>query len=180
MRDNYNACHRIERKPMTRALKLLIVIYILVFAVTATFMVLIVNADDAALPWVAVLVKNYGIVFAWHLVCWMVLGMFTNYYWDLFNQGKGLEAMQAPRLLLPLMVSPFVFLPTYNLWLSSSSQSYLLFAVIAIQSGFFWQALFTKLAPLDRPAAIPWTVANGNKSQFKSNGNGNGAQEASR
>jgi hypothetical protein len=43
----------------------------------------------------------------------------------------------------------------------------LLFAVIAIQSGFFWQALFTKLAPLDRPAAIPWTVSNGNRAVNK-------------
>ena len=77
--------------------------------------------------------------------------------------GKGVEAVQVPRIILPLMVSPFVFLPTYNLWLASSSQSYLLFAVIAIQSGFFWQALFTKLAPLDRPAAIPWTVSNGGR-----------------
>lgn len=155
---------------MSRALKILLAIYILVFAATAACMVVIVNADDTSLPWVAALVKNYGIVFAWHLVCWMVLGMFTNYYWDLFNLGKGLEALQVPRILLPLMVSPFVFLPTYNLWLASSSQSYLLFAVIAIQSGFFWQALFTKLAPLDRPAAIPWTVANGGKSQFRANG----------
>jgi hypothetical protein len=41
-----------------------------------------------------------------------------------------------------------VFYPTYNLWLSSSSQSYILFEVIAFQSGFFWQALFTKAKPL--------------------------------
>jgi hypothetical protein len=163
---------------MSRALKFLIFIYVVVFATTGTFMVMIVNADDTSLPWVASLVKNYGIVFAWHLVCWMILGMFTNYYWDLFNLGKGVEAVQVPRILLPLMVSPFVFLPTYNLWLASSSQSYLLFAVIAIQSGFFWQALFTKLAPLDRATAIPWTVANGGKSQFKSAGSSAGAQDA--
>lgn len=160
---------------MATALKILLAIYVLVFAVTAACLVVIVNADEAALPWVAALVKNYAIVFAWHLVCWMVLGMFTNYYWDLFNLGKGLEAMQTPRILLPLMVSPFVFLPTYNLWLTSSSQSYLLFAVIAIQSGFFWQALFTKLAPLDRPTAIPWSVANGSKSPLRASGTQPGA-----
>jgi len=164
---------------MSRALKFLIFIYVVVFATTAAFMVMIVNADDTSLPWVASLVKNYGIVFAWHLVCWMILGMFTNYYWDLFNLGKGVESVQVPRILLPLMVSPFVFLPTYNLWLASSSQSYLLFAVIAIQSGFFWQALFTKLAPLDRATAIPWTVANGGKSQFKSGGTSASAQDVS-
>ena len=145
---------------MSRALKFLIALFLIVFLATSAFMVLILNAGDNAEPWLTLLVRNHGIVFAWHLVCWMILGMFTNYYWDLFNLGKGLEAMQVPRIVLPLMVSPFVFLPTYNLWLASSSQSYMLFAVIAIQSGFFWQALFTKLAPLDRPANIPWTVAN--------------------
>jgi hypothetical protein len=75
--------------------------------------------------------------------------------------------MQVPRIVLPLMVSPFVFLPTYNLWLASSSQSYLLFAVIAIQSGFFWQALFTKLSPLERATTIPWTVGGGSRSATK-------------
>ena len=145
---------------MSRSLKFLMFIYFVVFATSAAFMVLIVNVDENSAPWISVLARNHGIVFAWHLVCWMVLGMFTNYYWDLFNLGKGIEAVQVPRLILPLAVSPFVFLPTYNLWLASSSQSYLLFAVISIQSGFFWQALFTKLAPLDRPAAIPWSVNN--------------------
>jgi len=145
---------------MSRALKLLILLFMVVFSATSVFMVVILNAGDNPEPWIALLVRNHGIVFAWHLVCWMILGMFTNYYWDLFNVGKGIEAMQAPRIVLPLMVSPFVFLPTYNLWLSSSSQSYMLFSVLAIQSGFFWHALFTKLAPIDKAAVIPWTVSN--------------------
>ena len=146
---------------MSRALKFLLFIYCAMFLLTGAGMVVIVNVDESSAPWITALVRNHGIVFAWHLVCWMLLGMFTSYYWDLFNLGKGLDAMQVPRILLPLMVSPFVFLPTYNLWLSSSSQSYLLFEVIAIQSGFFWQALFTKLAPLDRATNIPWSVNNG-------------------
>ena len=97
----------------------------------------------------------------WHLACWMTMGMFSNYYWDLFNMGKGLDAVQVERIVLPLLVSPIVFYPTYNLWLSSSSQSYILFEVIAFQSGFFWQALFTKAKPLEQAAVIPWTVNNG-------------------
>jgi hypothetical protein len=152
---------------MSRSLKLLTFVYLLAFLATGALMVVIVNADESAAPWVATLVRNHGIVFAWHLVCWMILGMVTNYYWDLFNLGKGIAAMQVPRILLPLMVSPFVFLPTYNLWLASSSQSYLLFAVIAIQSGFFWQALFTKLSPLERATNIPWTAASGSRSATK-------------
>jgi hypothetical protein len=152
---------------MSKSLKLLSFLYVIAFLGTGSLMVVIVNADESSAPWIATLVRNHGIVFAWHLVCWMILGMFTNYYWDLFNIGKGIAAMQAPRILLPLMVSPFVFLPTYNLWLASSSQSYLLFAVIAIQSGFFWQALFTKLSPLERATNIPWTAGGGGRSAAK-------------
>ena len=128
-------------------------------------MVLLLNADESSQGWIVALVHNSNMVFGWHLVCWMILGMVTNYYWDLFNAGKGLESVQLPRLILPLMVSPFVFLPMYNLWQSSSSQNYMLFMVIAIQSGFFWQSLFTKLAPLDRATPIPWSVSNGNRSR---------------
>lgn len=146
---------------MSRALKFLMFIYFVVFLTTGTFMVLIVNADEGSQPWITLLVRNHSIVYAWHLVCWMILGMFTNHYWDLFNMGKGIESMQVLRIVLPLLVSPFVFMPTYNLWLASSSQSYMLFAVIAIQSGFFWQALLAKVAPLDKPASIPWSVNNG-------------------
>ena len=85
------------------------------------------------------------------------MGMFSNYYWDLFNNGKGLESVQVERIVLPLLVSPIVFYPTYNLWLSSTSQSYILFEVIAFQGGFFWQALFTKAKPLDSSQAVPWS-----------------------
>jgi hypothetical protein len=61
---------------------------------------------------------------------------------------------------LPLLVSPIVFYPTYNLWLSSTSQSYILVEVIAFQGGFFWQALFTKAKPIEQAASIPWSVNN--------------------
>ena len=146
---------------MSRALKFLMFIYFVVFFTTGAFMVLIVNADENSAPWIALLARNHGIVFVWHLTCWMVTGMFSNYYWDLFNLGRGLESVQVERIVLPLLTSPFVFYPTYNLWLSSSSQSYILFEVIIFQSGFFWQALFTKAKPLDQATVIPWSVNNG-------------------
>ncbi len=146
---------------MSKALKFLIFIFFVVFITSGTFMVLIVNADDNSAPWIAMLARNHGIVFVWHLACWMTLGMFSNYYWDLFNIGKGFESLQVERIILPLLVSPIVFYPTYTLWLSSNSQSFILFEVIAFQSGFFWQALFTKAKPIE-PAAtpIPWSVNN--------------------
>lgn len=146
---------------MSRALKSLIAIYATVFLVSGSFLMLILNADETAPQWIRTLVMNHGIVFMWHLACWMVLGMFANYYWDLFNLGKGLESLQVQRIVLPLLVSPVVFYPIYTLWLSSTSQSYILFGVIAFQGGFFWQALFTKAKPLEQQSTvIPWTVNN--------------------
>lgn len=146
---------------MSRALKIILSIYCVVFFTTGVLMVLIANADEGSSQWVALLARNHGIVFVWHLACWMTMGMFANYYWDLFNMGKGLDSVQVGRIMLPLLVSPIVFYPTYNLWLSSSSQSYILFEVIAFQSGFFWQALFTKARPIEQTPAIPWSVNNG-------------------
>jgi hypothetical protein len=49
---------------MSRALKLLMFIYVVVFLTTGTFMVLIVNADESSQPWIALLVHNHAIVFA--------------------------------------------------------------------------------------------------------------------
>ncbi len=159
---------------MSRALKVLLFIYAVVLITTGVFMVLIVNADDTSPQWVALLARNHGIVFVWHLACWMTMGMFANYYWDLFNMGKGLESVQVGRIVLPLLVSPIVFYPTYNLWLSSSSQSYILFEVIAFQSGFFWQALFTKAKPIEQANVIPWSVNNGSTRTAQSKVSGTG------
>jgi hypothetical protein len=160
---------------MSRALKFLMFIYFAVFFTTGAFMVLIVNADENSAPWIALLARNHGIVFVWHLACWMVAGMFTSYYWDLFNMGKGLESVQVERIVLCVLTSPFVFYPTYNLWLSSSSQSYILFEVIIFQGGFFWQALLTKAKPLEQATVIPWTVNNGGARSVQAKAAGNGA-----
>ena len=111
-------------------------------------------------PWITLLARNHGIVFVWHLACWLTLGMFSNYYWDLFNMGRGMDAMQVQRILLPLLVSPIVFYPTYNLWLSSSSQSYILFEVIAFQSGFFGRRFSPRPSP-SRRAQRSLTVSAG-------------------
>jgi len=113
-------------------------------------------------------------VFAWHLVCWMILGMVTNYYWDLFNLGKGIASMQVPRIVLPLMVSPFVFLPTVQPLAGFQ------FAKLPVVCGdryskrLLWQALFTKLSPLERASTIPWTVGS-NRGGTKATGSGQDA-----
>jgi hypothetical protein len=73
---------------MSRALKFLMFINFVVFLTTGSFMVLIVNADEGSAPWISLLARNHGIVFVWHLACWMNLAMFSNYYW-VANAGKG-------------------------------------------------------------------------------------------
>jgi hypothetical protein len=154
---------------MSRSLKLLIFVFAVVFLLTGVMLLLINNADDASPLWLTLLARNHGLVFVWHLCCWMVTGMLANYYWDLVNQGKTAASMQVERIVLPLLVSPIVFYPTYMLWLSSSSQSYILFEVIAFQNGFFWQALFAKARPAaDTSSGIPWTVKSGNGSLLSS------------
>jgi hypothetical protein len=153
---------------MSRSLKLLIAVYALIFLLTGVLLLLINNADDSSPLWLTMLARNHGLVFVWHLCCWMVTGMLANYYWDLANQGKNASHMQVERVVLPLLVSPIVFYPTYMLWLSSSSQSYILFEVIAFQNGFFWQALFAKARPADVSQGIPWTVKSVNGSLLAS------------
>lgn len=153
---------------MSRSLKLLISAYALVFVLTGVMLLLINNADDSSPLWLTLLARNHGLVFVWHLCCWMVTGMLANYYWDLVNQGKSASSMQMERVALPLLVSPIVFYPTYMLWLSSSSQSYVLFEVIAFQNGFFWQALFAKARPMETSHGIPWTVKSANGSLLAS------------
>jgi hypothetical protein len=134
---------------MSRGLKLLVILYAILFVSTGILMILVANTTDSSPAWLKLLNENNGLIFVWHLGCWMVAGMVANYYWDLFNQGKGFSDIQIPRLLLPLLVAPIVLYPTYNLWLTSKSASYILFELIAFQNGFFWQALFSKARPIE-------------------------------
>jgi hypothetical protein len=48
--------------------------------------------------------------------------------------------------------------------------------VIAIQSGFFWQALLAKVAPLDRPTNIPWSVNNAARNGRAQSGSSQGPE----
>ena len=105
------------------------------------------TADNSTSAW-AVLKKNDNVVFAWHLACWMVAGMIANYYWGAFTQTKPTEqvTVNLGKALLPLLVAPIVFYPTWNLWGASNKKDRIMFVVLAFQNGFFWQAFFDKAA----------------------------------
>lgn len=131
---------------MNRMLKSLAAVYALFFVATGTLVSLMANGAAAVQDYQ----PFFDQVFALHLACWMLLGMGANHFWDLFREGKGWESFQLPRILLPLLVSPMVFYPTWSLWLGSKQDTQIIFELIAFQNGFFWQALFAKAGPVTR------------------------------
>ena len=131
---------------MNRTLKLAVTVYFLGFLASGTLVSLISNGLAAVQDYKGF----FDQIFAVHLACWMILGMGANYFWDLFREGKGWESFQLPRLLLPLLVSPMVFYPTWSLWLGSKQDTQIIFELIAFQNGFFWQALFAKAGPVTK------------------------------
>jgi len=40
----------------------------------------------------------------------MILGMVANYLWDSFRAGKSFVDIKLPELLIPLLVSPIIFM----------------------------------------------------------------------
>lgn len=131
---------------MQRALKIILTVYFLFFAATGLLITLLANG----LPALQSLKPYFDQLFAIHLACWMILGMGANYFWDLFRDGKGWESFQIPKLVLPLLVAPIVFYPTWNLWLASKQESQIIYELLAFQNGFFWQALFAKAGPITK------------------------------
>lgn len=124
----------------------MLVTYVLIFVFSGLIVTLLANGLPALTEY-----KDYfDQVFAIHLASWMVLGMGANYFWDLFRDDKGWESFKLPKLVLPLLVSPIVFYPTWSLWLTSKQDSQIIFELIAFQNGFFWQALFAKAEPVTK------------------------------
>ena len=135
---------------MSHTMKFLIALFAVVAATSGVLIVIIGNTSDSSPCWMQLLHANKDLVAAWHFACWMIAGMVANYYWDLFNRGQTFADIQLPRLILPLLVAPIVFYPTWSYWLSSKNDSYLLFELIAFQNGFFWQTLFSKAQPIGK------------------------------
>lgn len=75
--------------------KFLATLFVLIFVVTGALVVVI---DDQP----KLLRESYKtIIFGSHMAGWMILGMVSNYLWDLFKSGKSLADIRLPNLLLP-------------------------------------------------------------------------------
>lgn len=127
---------------------LLIGLYSFVFVTTGVLSLAIGNVPESELA------KNFvafhNVIYAWHLGCWMVLGMIANYLWDHCQAKKGLEDISLPAILLPLLVSPIVFFAIWSLVEKNDNglaEIGMVWPLIAFQNGFFWQVIFSKSAP---------------------------------
>lgn len=129
---------------MNTKLKFVLITFAVLFVTTGAAVSLLANDW----PQVSQFKTFFHQIFVIHLFCWMILGMGANYFWDLFRENKSWESFQLPRLILPLLVGPIVFYPTWSLWLASNGESHITFELIAFQNGFFWQALFAKAGPV--------------------------------
>jgi hypothetical protein len=84
--------------------------------------------------------------FLFHLFFWMLLGMISNYLWDLFRSRKDWSGIRMQELFLPVLISPIVF---YSFWgFAASQKAAFVLALIAFQNGFFWQVVFAKAGPI--------------------------------
>lgn len=90
------------------SVKIMVAIYVLVYIFTA---ILTLNIGNLPGHLVSVFVEPFhNVIFAWHLACWMVLGVIANYIWDLFGANNDFSGVSLPALLMPVLVPPIVFL----------------------------------------------------------------------
>lgn len=92
------------------------------------------------------------IAFGAHLAHWMLLGMLSNYFWDLFREGRSLTDAKLTNLLLPVFVSPIVFYGIWSGWFDQKISFGM--NLIAFQNGFFWQVIFSKAGPITPPKPV--------------------------
>ena len=89
------------------------------------------------------------VIFGFHLALWMVVGMASNYLWDLFRSGKSWQDVTFRGLFMPVLISPIVFFSIWSMW-KGDPISFTL-PLIAFQNGFFWQVVFSKAGAVDSP-----------------------------
>jgi hypothetical protein len=88
------------------------------------------------------------VIFGVHLWLWMILGMASNYLWDLFRDNKSWRDISWRGLFMPVFVAPIVFFSIWSIW--KGDEVSLTLPLIAFQNGFFWQVVFSKAGPVDR------------------------------
>lgn len=85
------------------------------------------------------------VVFGIFLMLCMMLGMISNYLWDLFNANKSWGDITWRGVAILLIVSPIVFFSIWSVWKGDPIAFTLPF--VAFQNGFFWQVIFSKAGP---------------------------------
>jgi hypothetical protein len=86
------------------------------------------------------------------LVCWMILGILANYFWDLHRAGKPYSDINYWDMMAPLFIAPFILYGIYTL--VDETNIKFLINLVAFQNGFFWQTLFEKVkGPATTPPA---------------------------
>lgn len=130
-------------------MRLVVSFFMLVFLLTGTLVLIISNNLDDPGHWIAPFAEYQSFVFGAHMAGWMILGMMSNYYWDLLNAGKTFADTNFNELLLPILVSPIVFYVVWSLWGGGTEKAVIAFSwnLIAFQNGFFWQVVLSKAAP---------------------------------
>ena len=125
-------------------IKLLAVVFGLLFMFTGILVIAIDSYPSTQLATAVLPIKS--LVFGSHMAGWMVIGMVSNYLWDLFKSGKTFSDIHLPDLLLPILVSPIVFFGIWSMW-PEKNISFAL-NLIAFQNGFFWQVILSKSGPV--------------------------------
>ncbi|MFO1039548.1 MAG: hypothetical protein U1E45_22105 [Geminicoccaceae bacterium] len=120
---------------------IVIVIVLLVFLGTGAYILYYTQITPSVVTG-DLLKGDLRVAYGFHLVAWMVLGMFANYFWDLFKAGKQWADFRIEEVLLPLFVAPIVFYTIWTLWPGKDIAFTL--CLIAFQNGFFWQSLFSR------------------------------------
>jgi hypothetical protein len=95
---------------MTSSTYVAMVAYTLVFLITTVFMVCVSNVPNSAVS--KRLAQFTNPIYAWHLGCWMILGMLAQYLWSR-SGSEPARHFELSELLRPLLVSPIVF---YAIW----------------------------------------------------------------
>jgi hypothetical protein len=119
------------------------VLFTVVFFVSGAGMLYLSVVHEKAWP----LLKEWDTpIISTHVICWMWLGIFANYFWDLYRIQGSMHQPNYDALIAPLLVSPMVLFGFYSM----IDPTKIAFSInlIAFQNGFFWQTIFAKVGPV--------------------------------
>ncbi|WP_461535243.1 hypothetical protein [Spongorhabdus nitratireducens] len=119
-------------------------LFTVIFILTGSLVITLDSYPDTSIGLFLMPLKS--LIFGAHMAGWMILGMISNYLWDLFKSGKTMKDIYLPDLMLPILVSPIVFFGIWSMWPDKN----IVFALnlVAFQNGFFWQVILSKSGPV--------------------------------